>query len=455
MTQSLFPADSHLGLLTDLYELTMAAAYHAHGLADQRATFELWVRKLPQRRNYLIAAGLEQAVHFLCRFRFAPKQIDYIRRLPLFAHVPARWFERLAALRFEGDLWALPEGTAAFAGEPLLRVTGPLMQAQLVETFLITTLTMQTVVASKAARVVTAARGRPVVDFGSRRAHGPQAGLLAARAAYIAGCTGTSNTEAARLLGIPAVGTQAHSWVMALGHEVEAFRKFGQVFPEGLTLLIDTYDTVQGARNALASGAPFHAVRLDSGDLGQLSREVRAILDGAGRRDVQIVASGDLNEHKIHDLLAGGAPIDVFGVGTELVCSRDDPALNTVYKLVEQETPQGTVGRFKLSKDKQTYPFAKQVCRASGADGMFTGDVIARATAPASGEPLLVPVLRAGRLVTTLPPLDECRRRCAEQLHRLPPPLLDLEPSTPYPVRVSEQLKAEAHRLAAGASWSS
>ncbi len=299
MTQSLFPDEGHLGLVTDLYELTMAAAYHPHDLADQRTSFELWVRKLPQRRNYLIAAGLEQAVHYLRHFRFAPEQIDYLRGLPLFAHVAPDWFDRLAALRFGGDVWAMPEGTAAFGGEPLLRVTAPLMQAQLVETFLITTLTMQTVVASKAARVVTAARGRPVVDFGSRRAHGPQAGLLAARAAYLAGCTGTSNTEAARLLGIPAVGTQAHSWIMALGHEVEAFRKFAQVFPEGLTLLIDTYDTVQGARNALASGAPFQAVRLDSDDLATLSREVRAVLDGAGRRDVQIVASGDLNEHKI------------------------------------------------------------------------------------------------------------------------------------------------------------
>jgi len=455
MTQSLFPDDSHLGLLTDLYELTMAAAYHAHGLADQPATFELWVRQLPQRRNYLIAAGLEQAVHYLQHLSFAPEQIDYLRRLPVFAHVPAEWFERLAALRFKGDVWAMPEGMAVFAGEPLLRVTAPLMQAQVVETFLITTLTMQTVVASKAARVVTAARGRPVVDFGSRRAHGPQAGLLAARAAYIAGCTGTSNTEAARLLGIPAVGTQAHSWIMALGNEVEAFRKFGQVFPEGLTLLIDTYDTVQGARNALASGAPFQAVRLDSGDLAQLSHEVRAVLDGAGRSDVQIVASGDLNEHKIQDLMAAGAPINVFGVGTELVCSRDDPALNTVYKLVEQETPQGIVGRFKLSKDKHTYPFAKQVYRESAADGTFPGDVIARATTPSSGEPLLVPVLRAGQLVAPLPALDECRRRCAEQLHRLPPPLLGLEPSEPYPVCVSEELKAEARRLAAGAPWSS
>ncbi|HZT83154.1 MAG TPA: nicotinate phosphoribosyltransferase [Gemmataceae bacterium] len=445
MSQSLFPDNRHLGLLTDLYELTMAAGYHAQGMADQRATFELWVRKLPERRNYLVAAGLEQAVDYLQHLTFAPEQIDYLRRLPAFRDVPAGWFERLASFRFTGDLWAVPEGTVAFAGEPLLRVTGSLMEAQVVETYLITTITVQTLVASKAARVVTAAAGRPVVDFGSRRAHGPQAGLLAARAAFLGGCTGTSNTEAARLLGIPAVGTQAHSWVMAFGDEVEAFRKFGQVFPHDSTLLLDTYDTVQGARNALASGAPMQAVRLDSGDLGQLSKEVRRLLDEAGRQDVRIVASGDLNEYRVRDLLAGGAPIDVFGVGTELVTSRDDPSLNTVYKLVEQETPRGVVGRFKLSKGKATYPFAKQVWRQS-AGGTFTGDLVARATEQHDGEPLLAPVLEGGRLIQPLPSLEEGRGRFLAQRDRLPAGLLGLEGGAAYPVRVSAELEEAVRR---------
>jgi nicotinate phosphoribosyltransferase len=439
---SLFPDERHLGLLADLYELTMAASYHVHGMANQRVTFELWVRRLPACRNYLVAAGLEQAVHYLRHLSFAPEQIDYLRKHPAFQHVPADWFESLAAFKFEGDVWAIPEGTVVFAGEPLLRVTGPFVQAQVVETYLITTLTVQTLVASKAARVTSAARGRPVFDFGSRRAHGPQAGLLAARAAYLGGCVGTSNTEAGRLLGIPSLGTQAHSWVMAFDDEAEAFRKFGEVFPASSTLLIDTYDTVQGARHALASGAAMQAVRLDSGDLGALSKEVRAVLDAGGRPDVQIVASGDLNEYKVRDLLAAGAPIDVFGVGTELVVSRDEPALNAVYKLVEQQTPRGSVGRVKLSSGKKTYPHPKQVFRQSGPDGAFRGDVVARDTERQEGEPLLVPVLRQGELVAALPTLEECRTHCRRQLDRLPRELLSLEPAEAYSVRFSEELEA-------------
>ncbi len=446
MVQSLFPDDQHLGLMTDLYELTMAAAYFAQGLAEQRATFELWMRRLPECRNYLVAAGLEQAVHYLQNLRFDDEQIAYLRAHAMFAHVPAAWFERLQTLRFDGDLWAIPEGTVVFAGEPLLRVTAPIMVAQIVETYLITTLTIQTLVASKAARVVTAAQGRPVFDFGSRRAHGPQAGLLAARAACLAGCTGTSNTEAARRLGVPAVGTQAHAWIMAFDDETEAFRKFGQVFP-GATLLVDTYDTLQGVRHALASGAVFHAVRLDSGDLLDLSKGARAILDQAGRREVQIVASGDLNEHKIRDLLAAGAPIDVFGVGTELVTSRDEPTLSTVYKLVEQETAHGSVGRFKLATAKKSYPFAKQVFRQENADGRFTGDVVGRATESLPGQPLLVPILKDGRLEKPLDTLAECQRRVQRQMRGLAAELLRLERAAAYPVTISARLGDDAGEL--------
>ena len=447
MCQSLFPDERRLGLLTDLYELTMAAGYFVHGLADQRVTFELWMRRLPECRNYLVAAGLEQAVHYLRQLSFSNEQIEYLRGLPAFAHVPAEWFGRLRTLRFDGDVWALPEGTVCFAGEPLLRVTAPLMIAQIAETFLITTLTMQTLVASKAARVITAAQGRPVVDFGSRRAHGPQAGLLAARAACLVGCDGTSNTEAARLLNAAPVGTQAHAWIMAFDNEIEAFRRFGQVFPNA-ALLVDTFDTLQGVRNALASGAPFRAIRLDSGDLLELSRGARAILDAAGRRDVQIVASGDLNEVKIADLVAAGAPIDVFGVGTELVTSRDEPTLSTVYKLVEQETAGGVIGRFKLASAKKTYPFAKQVFRQAGTDGRCTGDVVGRATESLPGEALLVPILKQGELVKPLDTLAQCRERVERQMRSLPPEALSLQKSRPYPVTISPGLEAEATRLA-------
>lgn len=446
MSLSLNPDDRHLGLMTDLYELTMAAGYHVHGMADERVTFELWVRRLPSCRNYLIAAGLEQAIHYLRHLSFAPEQIVYLREHPAFRHVPSDWFERLANLRFECDVWAMPEGTVVFAGEPLLRVSGPLMQAQIVETYLIAMLSVQTMIASKAARMVTAAEGRPIFDFGSRRAHGPQAGLLAARAAYLAGCAGTSNAEAGRLLGIPTFGTQAHSWIMAFADEQEAFRKFGQVFPDNSTLLIDTYDTMQGVRNAVASEAAMQAVRLDSGDLEKLSKEVRAFLDGAGRQDVKIVASGDLNEYKIRDLLAAEAPINLFGVGTELAASRDEPTLSFVYKLVEQETPQGTFGRFKRSLGKTNYPHPKQVYRRQDSGGKFCGDCIVKATARLEGEPLLTPVLQHGEPIDALSSLQESRRRCAEQLNRLPPELLALEPCPSYPVEVSAELEAEFSR---------
>ncbi len=450
MIHSLFPDNDHLGLLTDLYELTMAAGYFAQGMADQRATFELWVRRLPGCRNYLVCAGLEQAVHYLQHFQFSVEEIDYLRRHPVFEKVLGEWFDRLADLRFTGDLWAIPEGTVVFGGEPLLRVTAPLMEAQIFETYLITTLTMQTLVASKAARVVNVARGKPIFDFGSRRAHGPQAGLLAARAAYLAGCQGTSNSQAGRLLSIPTLGTQAHSWIMAFDDEKEAFHKFGQVFPTA-TMLIDTYDTIEGVKNALASGAAMQAVRLDSGDLLSLSRQVRRILDDAGRSDVKIVASGDLNEYKIRDLLAADAPIDLFGVGTELVTSRDEPTLSTVYKLVEQEMSHGVVGRMKLSTEKKTYPFAKQIYRTIGTDGKFKHDTIARATEPfsreseAPAEPLLTQIMQHGQLVRPLPSLEESRERCRQQLSRLSEQLLDLEPHQTYPVRYSREFQGTAH----------
>jgi nicotinate phosphoribosyltransferase len=445
--QSLFPDDGRLGLLTDLYELTMAAGYHAHGLADRRATFELWVRRLPACRNFLVAAGLEQAVNYLLHLSFSPEQIDYLRDHPAFRAVPADWFDGLAGFRFAGDVWAVPEGAVVFPGEPLLRVTAPLAQAQVVETYLLTTLTAQTVVASKAARVTTAAGGRAVFDFGSRRAHGPQAGLLAARAAYLGGCVGTSNAEAGRLLGVPTLGTQAHSWIMTFDDEAEAFRKFGEVFPDSSTLLIDTYDTLRGVRRALASGAAMQAVRIDSGDLGELSKEVRKILDAGGRPDVKVVASGDLNEYKVRDLLAAGAPIDSFGVGTEMTVSRDDPALSAVYKLVELETGHGPAGRVKRSAGKETYPFAKQVFRQSRPDGAFRGDVVARDGEPCEGEPLLAPVLRQGRLTGPLPTIEAGRARCQAQLDRLPRESLDLGPAPPYPVRVSAGLEAALHAL--------
>jgi nicotinate phosphoribosyltransferase len=440
---SLWPDPRALGPVTDLYELTMMAGYFATGKAGQLASFELFARKMPPNRAYLLFAGLEQAVGDLLRLAFSPDQIEEIRRWPVFAAVePAIW-DAMAGLRFEGDIWAVPEGTVVFAGETLVRVVAPLAQAQWVETYLLAALAYPTLVASKAARMVAVAGGRPLYEFGARRGHGPHAGLLAARASYLAGFEGTSHVEAARRLGIPVAGTMAHSWVQSFPTESEAFAAFARVFPQAATLLVDTYDTLEGVRHAAACAAGVGAVRIDSGDLEDLCPRARRILDEAGRPDVKILVSGDLDEARIARVVAAGVPIDGFGVGTELITSRDAPALAMVYKLVELDGQ----GRFKLSAGKKTYPMAKQVFRLRDAAGRFRGDLVARADEVVDGEPLLVPVVRAGRLVGELPGLASIRARCREQLAALPERLLDLDARPDYPISYSERLEEDARRL--------
>jgi nicotinate phosphoribosyltransferase len=391
------------GLTTDLYELTMAAAYFENGL-HPRAIFELFVRKLPERRSYLIVAGLEQALDYLSTLRFKSDQIDYLREHPSFKRVSREFFDYLAEFRFTGDVCAMPEGTAAFGMEPLLRITAPIIEAQVVETFLLSTINFQTMIASKAARVVTAARGRTVIEFGTRRAHGTEAGLLAARAAYIGGCIGTSNVEAGHLFGIPTFGTLAHSFVMSFEDEDESFRAFLKVFPETATVLVDTYDTIAAVeRLARGFGPTIPAVRLDSGDLCELSKQVREILDEAGMTGTKIFASGDLNEYKIADLISGGAQIDSFGVGTELATSFDAPALSGVYKLAGLEENGHVSMRIKLSHDKATYPGPKQVWRLTDESGSYNQDIITLADEPnnptGSWHPLLKKVMKEGRVV--------------------------------------------------------
>ena len=434
--QGLFITDDNLALVTDLYELTMSAAYFSSGITDP-ATFELFVRSLPESRGTLIAAGLEQAVHYLTNVRFTSDQIDYVRNLPIFKHADRRFFDALKRFRFTGDVWAVPEGTPVFPNEPIMRVTAPIIEAQVAETYLITTIMMQTMIATKAARVVDAAQGRGVVDFGSRRAHGPQAGVLAARAAFIGGCTGTSNVMAARALGIPPVGTCAHSFVMAFEDEAEAFRKFRRIFPEETVLLIDTYDTVAGAEKAVRTGAGLGGVRLDSGDLAALSKRVRALLDENGLPNAQIVASSDLNEYKISDLLAAGAPIDLFGVGTEMVTSYDHPALGGVYKLVDVN---GT-GKIKDSTGKESYPGPKQIFRAAD------HDVIGEAGESLPGRPLLEPVIRSGALDGALPPIEQIRERARAEREALPAGVLRMRSPDPYRVLISERLQAARSKL--------
>jgi len=440
---SLWPDPDALGPLTDLYELTMIAGYFATGMASERATFELFVRKMPTNRAYLVFAGLEQAIGDLLKLAFAPEQIETIRRWPEFRHVKPGVMDALASLRFEGDVWSVPEGTVVFSGETLLRVTAPLPQAQWLETHLLASISYPTLVASKAARVVFAAGGRSLFEFGARRGHGPHAGMLAARAAYIAGFTGTSHTEAARRLEIPASGTMAHSWVQSFSSEKEAFLAFQRVFPENTTLLVDTYDTLEGVRIAAAIDPPVQAIRIDSGDLASLATAARTILDEHNRPSVKILASGDLDEYKIAQLVASGAPLDGFGVGTELITSRDAPALTMVYKLVELDGE----GTFKLCPGKRTYPMAKQVFRRRDPSGRFSGDLVTLAEETADGEPLLVPILRSGRLVAELPALDDIRQRCREQLAALPERLLHLDAHPDYRIAYSSALEADARRL--------
>jgi nicotinate phosphoribosyltransferase len=432
----------HSALLTDLYEFTMAAAYFENGFRAN-ASFELFVRSLPPQRSYLLAAGLEQALDFLEDVLFQPEDISFLRRHSAFAHVNDAFFDYLKTFCFTGEVWAVPEGTLIFSEEPLLRVTGPIIEAQIVETFLLSTLTFQTMIASKAARVVAAAGGRGVVEFGSRRAHGPEAGVLAARAAYIGGCTGTSNVSAGARFGIPTFGTLAHSFVMAYRDEEEAFRRFQQFFPEHSVLLVDTYDTIAAIEKIIHSGLRPKSVRLDSGDLVDLSCQVRHRLDQAGLTETRIFASGDLDEFVIADLLARGAQIDAFGVGTALATSKDAPALGGVYKLVDVVSDDAPSYRAKFSKEKITHPGRKQVFRLLNCDGSFREDVIARESERyPEAELLLSPVVREGKRLMPSPNLDQIRDRARGELSRLSEPCRRLQNSEPYPVRFSRELEA-------------
>jgi len=435
------------GLLTDLYELTMAAGYVQNGF-HARATFELFVRHLPHRRNYLVAAGLEQALDFLENVRFSAEDVAYLRGLPAFSHVRSEFFEYLSRFRFCGDVWALPEGTIFFPGEPLLRLTAPIADAQLVETGLLSILHFQTLIASKAARVTTAAGGRPVVEFGSRRAHGMEAGILAARAAFIGGCLGTSNTYSGQRFGIPVYGTQAHSWIMAHADEAEAFREFLDVFPEQSTLLVDTYDVHEAIEKIIALGRKPAGVRLDSGDILADSLWVRQRLDRAGWNEVQIFASGDLDEDRIEDLLRIGARIDAFGVGTALSTSSDSPSVGVIYKLVEVEIDGNVRSAAKFSQEKITYPGRKQVFRFRGKEGKFSEDVIGLDEESFSGaEPLLVPVMQKGRRLepaAASPAItaQTARERFLAGRARLPDNTLALHPAKlSFPVRYSSRLE--------------
>jgi nicotinate phosphoribosyltransferase len=432
-------------LFTDLYQLTMAAAFRREGLTGP-ATFSLFARRLPPGRGFLVAAGLEDALEYLLTLRFSPGSLQ---RLAALRRFDASFLDYLAALRFSGDVRAMPEGTVVFPDEPLLEVTAPLIEAQLVETALLNILHLQTVLASKAARVVLAARGRPVAEFGLRRSHGLDAGLKAARCAWLAGCDSTSNVLAGSTYGIPLSGTMAHSYVTAFGDELDAFRAYARAFPDAAVLLLDTYDTLAAARKAVvvadelaAGGHRLAGVRLDSGDLEDLSREVRAILNAAGHPEVRILASGGLDEIDIARLLDAGAPVDAFGVGTRMNVSADAPSVDLVYKLVRYD------GRdvLKLSEGKETWVGAKAVYRLADADLLGLADEPAPSE---SAMPLMETVMRGGELTRPHPALAEHRTRCAAQLAALPSGLRRLASPEVREVRISEGLRARQAAAAA------
>lgn len=423
------------GLLTDLYELTMASGYFEAGKTEEIATFEFTIRRLPANRNFVLAAGLPQAVDYLLNLSFSAEEIEYLRGLKQFSHAPPAFFDYLQNFRFTGDLFAVPEGTPLFAGEPMLAIRAPMIEAQIPETYLLSAITFPTLIASKAARCVEAADGRAVIEFGTRRAHTPEAGVLGARAAYLAGCAATSNTLAGMQFGVPVSGTAAHAWVMSFACEMEAFRRLQRTLGESTVQLLDTYDTITGAQRVAKLGKPLWGVRIDSGDFAALSRQVRGILDEAGLHDAKIMASGDLDEYKIRELVTGGAPIDAFGVGTQLATSADAPAMGAVYKMVELSI--SGIKRFtaKYSSDKITVPGAKQVFRGEARD------VIARCGECGSGEALLRPVILGGRLVEPLPTLEEARTRAAQSIAKLTPALRELEVTEPWPVIYSRELR--------------
>lgn len=430
-------------LLTDLYQLTMLQGYFDQGM-HETAVFEFFVRKMPAQRNFLIAAGLAQVLDYLETACFSPDELDWLKGCGRFRN---DFVESLSSWRFTGDVDAMPEGTLFFPDEPVLRVVAPIREAQLVETRIINLLQFQSMVAAKAVRSVFAADGRTLVDFGLRRAHGAEAGLLSARASFIAGFTGTATVLAGMRWEIPLFGTMAHSYIEAHARESDAFENFARAHPAGSTLLIDTYDTEEAARRLVSilpklarQGISVGSVRIDSGDLGEHARRVREILDAGDLRQVEIFASGNLDEHRIQALLAGGAPINGFGVGTKMNTSADQPYLDCAYKLQEYA---GTPRR-KRAEGKATWPGRKQVFRRLDADGKMAGDRLAIYDEPPTGRALLQPMMRQGRRLSVSPSLAQIRAHLQNELSTLPARFRSLDPVPAYPVRVSDAVQRMA-----------
>lgn len=434
----------NMSLFTDFYELTMCAAYF-DSQKFEPATFDLFIRRLPENRSFFLVAGLEDALHYLQSITFTEEHIVYLKKQGF----KEDFLNYLRNFKFTGEVWAMPEGTVAFPNEPLIRVSAPIIEAQLVETFLLNTVNLQTMIATKAARVVDAAQGKPVIEFGLRREPGIDGGVKVARSSYIAGCQGTSNVLAGMVYDIPVFGTMAHSFIMSYPKEIDAFRAFVKTFPDKSTLLIDTYDEVAGVQKAVLiakelekNGVRLSGVRLDSGDLAQISKKTRKLLDDHGLSFVKIFASGDLDEYAISELLQKNAPIDSFGVGTKMGTSADRPFLDGVYKLCEtQITTSDFLATMKLSEGKNTLPGRKQVYRQTDFDGTLKKDIIALSDEVVEGTPLLVKVIDKGELVYDLPSVKQIRENAKENLLKLPKPLRQLVGTHVYPVELSQKLQ--------------
>ncbi|KON34286.1 MAG: hypothetical protein AC479_01155 [miscellaneous Crenarchaeota group-6 archaeon AD8-1] len=442
--------ESDLNLFTDFYELAMCASYYDNN-KNEPATFDLFIRNMPKNRSYFLFAGLEQVLLFLKNIKFTDKQLIYLKK----HNFHTDFLNYLKNFEFTGDVWAVPEGSIVFQNEPLIRITAPIIEAQLIETFLLNTINLQTMLATKASRVVNEAKGKPVIEFGLRREHGLDAGMKVARCSYIGGCKGTSNVLAGKCYDIPVFGTMAHSFIMSYRDELDAFRAFTKTFPNKTTLLIDTYDNIAGVNNAVVigkelenSGYNLGGVRIDSGNLTEISQQIRKILDDNGLNYVKIFASGDLDEYRINNLLNNSAKIDVFGVGTKLGTSSDRPYLDVIYKLCEIRDEKGGFSAImKLSEGKSTLPGRKQIYRYKNKKGYFDHDLIGLDNECLLGDPLLEKVIDEGKLIYNLPSLESIRNRAKENLRCLPAKYKALESSPEYPVKLSQNLLDMIRRL--------
>ncbi|MBI4918480.1 nicotinate phosphoribosyltransferase [archaeon] len=442
--------EKDFALLTDLYELTMCASYFDNKINDT-ATFDLFIRDLPPNRSYFIAAGLEDAFNYLKNIRFTEEHIKFLKSKKIFKD---DFLNYLKNFKFTGDVFALPEGTIFFPNEPILSVTAPIIEAQIVETFLLNAINLQTTIAIKASRVVYAAKNKPVIDFSLRRTQGTDAGMKVARTSYITGCVGTSNVLAGLKYKIPIYGTMAHSFVMAFEEEEKSFGAYSKTFPDTSIFLVDTYDTLKGVEKAALvakelkkQGHKLKAIRLDSGDLVALSKSARKILDKNGLKYVNIFASGNLDEYKVEELLKKGALIDAFGVGTAMGVSKDAPYCDVVYKLVELNNKNKHLPTMKLSKGKVTYPGKKQVYRITDKNKNYIKDILALRDEKIDGKELLVKVMEKGKIIYKMPSLEEIRNKTKENLLKLPEKYKKLKNAAKYKVEISPELRKMTEKL--------